>query len=83
MFVIIFIVHVYYDGRMYIISFTGEIHTTGNITVWPDYPSSSHVIEVEVSNSASCQYTSRCYMGFTVDFTNWVPKFFIFSNDYI
>ncbi|XP_060589499.1 uncharacterized protein LOC132744737 isoform X2 [Ruditapes philippinarum] len=52
--------------------YTGVLSSTGNITVWPDYPYSTHTIVVRVSNPGhSCDYSSTCTMSMRVAFTNW------------
>ncbi|XP_060589502.1 uncharacterized protein LOC132744739 [Ruditapes philippinarum] len=51
---------------------TGVLSTTGNVTVWPDYPYSTHTIVVTVSNPGhSCSYTSTCTISMRFSFTNW------------
>ncbi|KAL4229798.1 hypothetical protein ACF0H5_010189 [Mactra antiquata] len=57
-------------------SVTGAITTTGNITVWPDYPHSIHSIVVKVANLGySCNYYSTCTMSMQIAFTNWPIRF--------
>ncbi|XP_060589505.1 uncharacterized protein LOC132744742 [Ruditapes philippinarum] len=44
----------------------------GNVTVWPNYPYSTHIIVVTVSNPGhSCSYTATCTISMRFSFTNW------------
>ncbi|XP_053400373.1 protocadherin-like protein [Mercenaria mercenaria] len=55
---------------------SGVISTTGNVTVWPDYPYSTHTFVVRVSNPGySCSYTATCTMTMQFSFTNWPIRF--------
>ncbi|XP_053400374.1 uncharacterized protein LOC128557232 isoform X1 [Mercenaria mercenaria] len=62
---------------------TGVLSTTGNVTVWPDYPHSTHTFVVRVSNPGhSCSYSATCTMTMQFSFTNWAIRFISLPTTY-